>query len=293
MSGGRGQRGDPPAGTSPNAEPGVRLQKWLAEAGLCSRREGERWILEGRVAIDGQVVTQLGTRVLPGQSVAVNGQPVVRERLTRLVVLLHKPVGVLCTRHDPEGRRTVFDLLGKGAPRLVLVGRLDYNSEGALLLTNDGLLAYRLMRPVNRVPRVYKVKVHGNLTEATLAQLARGVTLEDGPTGPIDFTVDRLGDSSNAWLTLTLHEGRNRLVRRLFAHLGLEVARLLRIAFGGVELGELNPGQWRILEAAEVDHLRRSVGFVLASDRHPGPPTRDPVRPPSSRRPGAVRRRGG
>lgn len=260
------RRPAPDAGEGSQPPQGTRLQKWLAEAGLCSRREGEEWIRAGRVALNGRVVTELGTRVQEGDKVAVDGRVVLRERLTRIVVALHKPVGVLCTRHDPEGRRTVFDLLGPGAPaRLVLVGRLDYNSEGLLLLTSDGLLAYRLMRPANRVPRVYRVKVHGRLDEGVLDQLARGVTLEDGPTGPIEFTVDRVGEGRIAWLTLTLHEGRNRLIRRLFAHLGLEVARLLRVSFGGVELGDLPNGRWRVLEEGEVEGLRRGVGFQVRS----------------------------
>ncbi|MBF0323252.1 MAG: rRNA pseudouridine synthase, partial [Magnetococcales bacterium] len=162
--------------------PGTRLQKWLAEAGLCSRREGETWIQSGRVAINGEVVTQQGVRVLPGDVVALDGQPVQRGRLERLLLVLNKPPGVMCTRHDPEGRSTVFDLLGPDAPRLVTVGRLDYLSEGMILLTNDGLLAHRLMHPRQAVERVYRVRVHGRVSPQSLAQLRRGVELDDGPT---------------------------------------------------------------------------------------------------------------
>ncbi|MBF0176097.1 MAG: rRNA pseudouridine synthase [Magnetococcales bacterium] len=240
--------------------PGTRLQKWLAEAGLCSRREGETWIQSGRVAINGEVVTQQGVRVLPGDVVALDGQPVQRGRLERLLLVLNKPPGVMCTRHDPEGRSTVFDLLGPDAPRLVTVGRLDYLSEGMILLTNDGLLAHRLMHPRQAVERVYRVRVHGRVSPQSLAQLRRGVELDDGPTGPLEITLDHTG-GANSWLTLTLREGRNHLIRRIFATLAMDVSRLMRIAYGGVQMGELPVGRWRSLDATESLRLRRVAGF--------------------------------
>ncbi|MBF0152696.1 MAG: rRNA pseudouridine synthase [Magnetococcales bacterium] len=239
---------------------GVRLQKWLAEAGLCSRREGETWISAGRIAINGTVVAQQGVRVLPNDVVALDGQPVNRGRLERLLLLLNKPPGVICTRHDPEGRPTVFDLLGTDAPRLVTVGRLDFMSEGMILLTNDGLLAHRLMHPRQAVERVYRVRVHGRVSPPLLAQLRKGVNLEDGATGPLEITLDHTG-GANSWLTLTLREGRNHLIRRIFATLEMEVSRLMRVAYGGVAMGELPLAKWRPLDPQESMRLRRAAGF--------------------------------
>ncbi|MBF0425619.1 MAG: rRNA pseudouridine synthase [Magnetococcales bacterium] len=240
---------------------GTRLQKWLAEAGLCSRREGEVWIRDGRVAINGTLITEQGVRVQPGDVVAVDGQPVQRGRLERLLLALNKPPGVICTRHDPEGRQTVFDLLDPNLPRLVTVGRLDYLSEGMILLTNDGLLAHRLMHPRQAVERVYRVRVHGRVSPALLAQIQNGVELEDGPTGPLAATLDHHAGGANSWLTLTLREGRNHLVRRIFAAFSMEVSRLIRIAYGGVTMGELPLGRWRLLDAQESLRLRKAAGF--------------------------------
>ncbi|MBF0135485.1 MAG: rRNA pseudouridine synthase [Magnetococcus sp. DMHC-1] len=246
--------------TETAATEGVRLQKWLAEAGLCSRREGETWIQNGRVAVNGVVVTQQGVRVKPEDTVALDGHPIQRGRLERLLLVLNKPPGIMCTRHDPEGRTTVFDLFGADAPRLVTVGRLDYLSEGMILLTNDGLLAHRLMHPRQAVERVYRVRVHGRVSPQLLAELRRGVNLEDGPTGPLDITLDHTG-GANSWLTLTLREGRNHLIRRIFATLSMEVSRLMRVAYGGVNMGELPVGKWRPLDPQESLRLRQAAGF--------------------------------
>ncbi|MEO5344833.1 MAG: rRNA pseudouridine synthase [Magnetococcus sp. YQC-9] len=237
----------------------IRLQKWLADAGLCSRREGERWIEAGRVSVDGQVVTQQGVRVGPEAVVTVDGQPVAaRKGNLKVVVALYKPVGVICSRRDPEGRPSVFDLVGGAGARLVSVGRLDYNSEGLLLFTNDGDLANRLTHPRHEVPRVYRVRVHGRITEPLLEKLRAGVTLEDGPTGPLDITLERVV-GANSWLTLTLKEGRNRIIRRIFAAFEMEVARLIRVSYAGIELGEIPSGAWRYLTRAEVGGLLRLV----------------------------------
>ncbi|MBF0293615.1 MAG: rRNA pseudouridine synthase [Magnetococcales bacterium] len=238
---------------------GMRLQKWLAEAGLCSRREGERWIADGRVSVDGQVVTRQGVRLEEGSVVTVDGRPVTPEvGQGRVVLALHKPVGVICSRHDPQGRPSVYSLVEGAGPRLVGVGRLDYNSEGLLLFTNDGALANRLTHPRYGVPRSYRVRVHGRVSEGVMERLRAGVLLEDGPTGPLDAKLDRVV-GANSWVMLTLREGRNRMVRRIFASLDMEVARLIRVAYGGVLLGETPAGAWRFLTRSEVAQLLEAV----------------------------------
>ncbi|MBF0588787.1 MAG: rRNA pseudouridine synthase [Magnetococcales bacterium] len=234
---------------------GMRLQKWLAEAGVCSRRQGERWMEAGRVALNGKTVSQMGTRVMPGDRVVVDGKAIQREEENRFVMAYYKPSGLLCARKDDKGRRTIYDeIRAPGRQRMVSVGRLDYNTEGLLLLTNDGALAHRLTHPSRQVPRVYRARVHGIPTGDFLAQLKIGITLEDGPTGPLDVVLDR-ENGANRWYTLTLREGRNRIVRRIFEHFGMEVSRLLRVAYGGVELGALQRGKWRLLEADEIQNL--------------------------------------
>ncbi len=246
------------ASEQPLAEKGpVRLQKWLAAAGLCSRRQGEQWIAEGRVRINGEIITRPGTKVEPGDRVSVDGQSVQRLDEPRLVLALHKPPGVLCTRHDPEGRPTVFQLLGKDQPRLISVGRLDYNSEGLLLFTNDGQLANQLMHPRGEVERTYRVRVHGRIDTVTLEKLRLGVTLADGPTGPLKLDVDQV-PGANSWLTITLREGRNRIVRRIFETLEMKVSRLIRTAYGGITLGDIDRGKWRVLNRSEVTGLLKT-----------------------------------
>lgn len=240
---------------------GMRLQKWLAQAGLCSRREGERWIETGRVAVNGTVITRLGTKVMPGDTVAVDGTPVETSPPSRLVLAIYKPKGVICSRSDPQGRETIYDLLPPSPVRFNSVGRLDYLSEGILLLTNDGLLAHRLTHPRNRIPRVYRVKVRGRATPELEKEVQAGVTLEDGPTGPIDARLNQVA-GANSWWTVTLFEGRNRIIRRLFAHFDMDVARLLRISYGGIPLAPLEKGRWRPLSEHEVLHLRRSTGLI-------------------------------
>ncbi|MBF0368320.1 MAG: pseudouridine synthase [Magnetococcales bacterium] len=276
------------------ADPGLRLQKWLAEAGLCSRREGERWIEAGRVSVNGEVVSGQGSRVMPGDRVAVDGRVVQRAVSRYRVLLLNKPTGYLCTRRDPEGRPTIFDLFPKGTGRLISVGRLDYNSEGLLLLTNDGRLAHGLMHPSREVERVYRVRVHGRVDDEMLARLQQGAQLEDGPTGPVQVVLDQV-PGANSWLTITLKEGRNRMVRRFFEAFEMEVNRLIRISYGGVTLGELERGRWRetnrdemkrLMEAAQAapkakpqidgDSLAKVGGGLGDDGTSPGDSTSDP-----------------
>ena len=235
--------------------PGVRLQKLLAQAGLASRRGAERLILAGRVSVNGCVVAELGTQVDPARDrVSVDGCLLPRLEPKRYV-LLHKPAGYLTTRRDPRGRRSVFDLLPNLGVRLHAVGRLDYDTEGLLLLTNDGALTYALTHPRFGVARVYHVQVEEPVDAPTLAALRSGVVLEDGPARAEDAR--RLGGRRDGrWLVLVLREGRYREVRRLCRAVRLRVRRLVRVAFGPVRLGSVAPGAWRELTPAEVAALR-------------------------------------
>jgi 23S rRNA pseudouridine2605 synthase len=224
---------------------GERIGKVLARAGLCSRREAERWIALGRVAVDGRTVTTPAQRVSAGAIVTVDGTQVAEAERARLW-RYHKPKGLITSHRDERGRPTVFEHLPAGLPRVVSVGRLDFNSEGLLLLTNDGALARGLELPAAGWVRRYRARVYGAVDEERLSALARGIAVAGVRYGPIEATLDRR-QGTNAWLTLALKEGKNREVRQVMEHLGLRVSRLIRVAFGPFELGDLAPG-----EAAEV-----------------------------------------
>jgi 23S rRNA pseudouridine2605 synthase len=216
---------------------GERIAKWLARAGVTSRRDAERLVEEGRVALNNGKVTHPATFVSAGDIVVVNGMVVDAPDRTRLW-RYHKPEGLVTTHRDPQGRPTVFEMLPSGLPRVVSVGRLDLTSEGLLLLTNDGALARTLELPSTGWIRRYRVRVHGFPDPRRLASLAGGIDIGGSRYGPIDAGLDsRKGD--NAWLTVSLHEGRNREIRRVMAHLGLTVTRLIRIAYGPFQLGTL------------------------------------------------------
>ena len=228
---------DPATGPSTDPATGERIAKWLARAGVASRREVERMIAEGRVRLNNAPVTQPATFVTPGDIVQVDGKPIDTPERTRLW-RYHKPAGLVTTHRDPEGRPTVFEHLPEHLPRVVSVGRLDLNSEGLLLLTNDGALARRLELPANAWVRRYRVRIFGSVEPKVLAGLAKGVTVEGVRYGPIEASVDaRKGD--NSWLTVALQEGRNREVRRVMAHLGYQVSRLIRVSYGPFQLGQL------------------------------------------------------
>jgi 23S rRNA pseudouridine2605 synthase len=217
-----------------------RIAKLLARAGLCSRRDAERWIADGRVAVNGEVLTTPAVLVGDNDDVRVDGRPLPeleRARLWRY----HKPVGLVTTHRDEKGRATVFAALPKELPRLISIGRLDLNSEGLLLLTNDGALARRLELPATGWLRRYRVRVHGLVDAARLAALDKGVTIDGMEYGPIHVQLDRQ-QGSNAWLTLSLREGKNREVRRVLEHLGYPVTRLIRLSYGPFQLGHLDRG---------------------------------------------------
>lgn len=217
-----------------------RIAKVLARAGLCSRRDAERWIAAGRVSVDGEVLTSPATSVGEDADIRVDGAPLPAPQRARLW-RYHKPAGLVTTHRDEKGRGTVFAALPRDLPRLISVGRLDLNSEGLLLLTNDGALARRLELPATGWRRRYKVRVHGAVDPARLALLEQGVTIDGIAYGPINARLERR-QGSNAWLLLSLREGKNREVRRVLDHLGYPVTRLIRLSFGPFQLGNLARG---------------------------------------------------
>jgi 23S rRNA pseudouridine2605 synthase len=227
---------------------GERIAKALARAGVCSRRDAERLIEEGRVAVNGKKLTTPAIKVGEADVIKVDGKLIPAPEPTRLW-RHHKPPGLVTSHRDPQGRPTVFERL-QGLPRVVSVGRLDLNSEGLLLLTNDGELARRLELPSNGWLRRYRARAHGRITQDELDALKQGLELDGVRYGPIEATLDRQ-QNANAWITLSLTEGKNREVRRVLEALGLRVNRLIRIAYGPFQLGLLKPG--------ETDEVPRKV----------------------------------
>lgn len=231
-----------PADGGDDAAPkGERIAKVLARAGVCSRREAERWIADGRVAVDNVVLTTPAFLVTEKSLIVVDGKPIRDAEPTR-VWRYHKPVGLLTTHNDPQGRPTVFDTLPPALGRVISVGRLDYNSEGLLLLTNDGGLARKLEMPSTAWTRRYRVRVHGHPSEDDLAKLAKGITIDGIRYGSIEASLDRQ-QGANAWITLALNEGKNREIRRVMEHLGWPVTRLIRVSYGPFQLGNLEEGR--------------------------------------------------
>jgi 23S rRNA pseudouridine2605 synthase len=250
-----GRQGDQTAADGPR---GDRIAKWLARAGVASRRDAEHLLEEGKVRLNGAVVTHPATFVTPADVVHVGGKVVASPDTTRLW-RYHKPDGLVTTHKDPEGRPTVFDKLRDQLPRVISIGRLDLTSEGLLLLTNDGALARHLELPATGWLRRYRVRVYGLADPAALAALARGVTVEGVHYGPIEAGIDaRKGD--NAWLHVSLKEGRNREIRRVMTHLGLRVTRLIRIAYGPFQLGTLPRGG---IEEVPAKILRQQLPAAL------------------------------
>lgn len=239
-----------------------KLQKVLARAGVGSRREMEKYIEANRVSVDGKVA-RLGDRVEPNQTIRVDGHIVKveepQERVCR-VLMYHKPEGELCTRKDPEGRRTVFDRLPRiEGDRWIAIGRLDINTSGLLLFTNDGELANRVMHPSYEIEREYSVRVFGDVTKEAVRNLTKGVELDDGPAR-FHSVKPMGGEGINKWFNVTLSEGRNREVRRMWQSQGVEVSRLIRVRYGELELNKRLPqGGWEELELSKVNYLRKTV----------------------------------
>ena len=237
-----------------------RLQKILSRAGITSRRKAEELILQGRVSVNGEIIRELGAKAVLGRDdIRVNSKAI-KAKTEKVVVALFKPRSYVTTLDDPQGRPTVVDLLKSISERVYPVGRLDYDTEGLLLMTNDGELAHRLQHPRYKVPKTYLVKVRGHPPEEALAQLEQGINLEDGITAPAELHI--LEDDKKAtWLTLTLREGRNHQVKRMCAAVGCPVLRLRRTKIGPIDLGNLQPGKSRRLKASEVRALRKAVGL--------------------------------
>lgn len=234
---------------------GERIAKVLARAGLASRRDAEEMVTQGRVTVNGRVINSPALDVTQNDVVAVDGKPLPPRERTRLF-LYHKPRGLMTTHDDPEGRPTVFDNLPEGLPRLISVGRLDFNTEGLLLLTNDGGLARTLELPDTGWLRRYRVRAHGDVTQAQLDELKHGIEIEGVKYGPIEATLER-DQGANIWLVFAIREGKNREVRNVCAHLGLEVNRLIRVSYGPFQLGEIPEGQ---VEEIKSRVLRDQLG---------------------------------
>ncbi len=244
------RKNDPP--TTPRS--GERLQKIIAAAGLASRRAAEEWIREGRVSVNGRVVRELGTRAdLLRDTIRVDGRRLGRPE-RRLSLLLNKPRGYLATCSDPRKRPTVLDLVPSARERLYPVGRLDFHSEGLLILTNDGDLALAVTHPRNHCAKVYRVKVRGRPSDEALRRVVRGMYLEGRKTLPARVTPIR--SEKHAWLEITLTEGKRNQIRRIFEAVGHPVLKLKRIAIGGISDRGLSPGAWRTLTQAEVRSLK-------------------------------------
>jgi 23S rRNA pseudouridine2605 synthase len=267
---------------------GERIAKVIARAGLASRREAEAWIAAGRVAVNGSVIASPAHDVTGRDRVTVDGAPLPEKERTRLF-LYHKPRGLMTTHADPQGRPTIFERLPQGLPRLISVGRLDFNTEGLLLLTNDGALARVLELPATGWLRRYRVRAHGTVTQAQLDALRNGVTISGIHYGPIEAALDRV-QGSNLWLTLAIREGKNREVRNVASHLDLAVTRLIRLSFGPFQLREIAEGA---VEEVPTRTLREQLGARLtalagadfsAPAGAPPPPDYDRPRPEPSNR---------
>ena len=231
----------------------MRLQKYMAECGVASRRKAEEMIREGRVSVNGQVVTEMGVQVEEEDAVRVDGR-IIRPEAEKMYILYHKPAGEVTTAHDPEGRACVLDHFRDFPVRLYPVGRLDYDSEGLLLLTNDGALTERLLHPSHQVDKTYLARVTGRVSQDTLRLLRQGVMLDEHKTSPAKARIVKQ-EALATLVLITIHEGRNRQVRRMFEAAGHQVLQLRRVRFGPLELGELRRGEWRELTGEEIRRL--------------------------------------
>lgn len=242
-----------------NQHEGERIAKVIARAGLCSRREAEAWIAAGRVAVNGEKIASPALNVTSADKIVVDGKPLPGVERTRLF-LYHKPRGLVTTTSDPQGRPTIFGALPQHLPRLISIGRLDLATEGLLLLTNDGGLARALELPSTAWLRRYRVRAYGKVTQEQLDALREGVTVDGINYGPVEATLDR-EQTSNVWITFAIREGKNREVRNVLRHLGLHVARLIRVSFGPFQLAELGEGE---VDEVPTRVLRDQLGEKLA-----------------------------
>jgi 23S rRNA pseudouridine2605 synthase len=259
------------------AEPAdERIAKVIARAGIASRRDAEAMIAEGRVTLNGEVLASPAINVTANDRITVDGEPLPARERTRLWIF-HKPRGLVTTARDPQGRPTVFESLPEDMPRVVAVGRLDINTEGLLLLTNDGGLARVIAHPDTGWLRRYKVRAHGEITQERLDTLRDGITIDGIDYGPIEARLDRI-QGDNAWLTLGLREGKNREIKNILEHLGLNVNRLIRLSFGPFQLGDLEPG---LVEEVRTKVLREQLGQKLAEKAGVdfASPVREPIAP--------------
>jgi 23S rRNA pseudouridine2605 synthase len=248
----------------------MRIAKALARAGLCSRREAERWVGDGRVSVNGEVLKSPARDVAPGDRILVDGNELPTLEPPRLW-RYHKPRGLVTTHSDPQGRKTVFDSLPEHMPRVISIGRLDFNTEGLLLLTNDGALARHLELPATGWLRRYRVRAHGTITQEALDGLKAGIEIAGTRYGPIEATLDKV-QGANVWLSIGLREGKNREVRTVLDRLGLTVNRLIRVSFGPFQLLELEPGAVEpVKRRVLIDQLGTKVaaGLGIADDEEP------------------------
>ncbi|AWN36505.1 pseudouridine synthase [Methylobacterium radiodurans] len=259
-----------------SAYEGERIAKAIARAGIASRRDAEAMIAAGRVSLNGQVLDSPAVNVTESDRILIDGEPMPERERTRLWIF-HKPRGLVTTARDPEGRQTVFEALPEDMPRVVAVGRLDINTEGLLLLTNDGGLAKVIAHPDTGWLRRYRVRAHGDTDQAQLDRLRKGVTIDGMEYGPVEATLDRV-QGDNLWITMGLREGKNREVKRILEHLGLQVNRLIRLSFGPFQLGDLEMG---LTEEVRTKVLKEQLGKTLAEQAGVDfeSPVREPIAP--------------
>jgi 23S rRNA pseudouridine2605 synthase len=282
------KHGRPQEAAAPSLAEPMRIAKAMARAGLCSRREAERWIEEGRVSINGRVLKTPAVEVKPGDRVVVDGKPLPVVEPSQLW-RYHKPKGTVTTHNDPQGRPTVFDNLPPALPRVISVGRLDFNTEGLILLTNDGELARHLELPATGWLRRYRVRAKGRVTQQDLDKLKDGVEIEGVRYGPVEAQIDTV-QGANMWITVGIREGKNREVRKVLSNLGLDVNRLIRISFGPFQLLDLKPGDAEVVKRRVLaDQLGPEVaaqfGLVEKADDKPSKGKAQQNKPQQKKRP--------
>lgn len=238
---------------------GMRLAKFMAHAGVCSRREAEKMITEGKVAVNDELIETPAFNVTDSDKVEVNGKLIQAKKDKPRLFLMHKPTGYLCTTKDPQGRPTVFDLLPEGLPRLVTVGRLDLNSEGLLLFTDSPALADKMMQPRNGLERTYRVRISGNFRKEQIAELKRGITVDGIKYQGVDVKAEGEKTGRNSWNIMTLREGKNREIRKLMGYFDLEVSRLVRLSYGPFKLDKIPKRMVAEAPYTEIEKMLKEV----------------------------------